>query len=83
MWGLKKPPPFHELLFTINYNLCKEFPGYTPTAVDGMPYVDVIELYSNIMKIQIKQRKEFERKLKNKKLGIEEKKYIPARDNSW
>ncbi|MGN0613215.1 MAG: hypothetical protein ACI4JB_04875 [Porcipelethomonas sp.] len=48
-----------------------------------MPYVNVIELYSKVRKIQIKQKKELDRRLKNKKRGTEEKRYIPAKDNSW
>ena len=47
--------PVHELLFEIEYNLCKEFPAITPMQVDDMTFHDVIRLYSKVRQYQIRE----------------------------
>lgn len=47
--------PVHELLFEIEYNLCKEFPAMTPMQVDEMAFHDVIRLYSKVRTYQIRE----------------------------
>lgn len=44
----------------MNYQLCKEFPAFTPFAIECEKYHKVITLYSNVRKIQIaeSERKE-------------------------
>ena len=45
------------MLFNINYQLCKEFPAFTPYDLDRKKYHDVIVLYSDVRKLQIRQKK--------------------------
>lgn len=47
--------PVHELLFEIEYNLCKEFPAMTPMQVDDMTFNDVIRLYGKVRQYQIRE----------------------------
>lgn len=45
------------MLFTINYQLCKEFPAFTPYDVDERSFVSVIELYADVRRLQIREKK--------------------------
>lgn len=67
------------MLFTIEYNLCKEYPGYTPLLFDEVPYQTLMELYSSTRTIQIEQKKELDRI----KANGEVRNYIPATTNDW
>lgn len=52
------------MLFQINYNLCKEFPAFTPFEIGKSKYHEVILLYSDVRREQIRQEKEENRKTK-------------------
>lgn len=49
--------PLHEVLFSIEYNLCKEFPALSPWEIDERSYHTVIRLYSDTRRIQIRDQK--------------------------
>ena len=51
--GDGKSVPFSQLLFQINYALCKEYTALTPFEVDEKPYFKVIELFSETREYQI------------------------------
>ena len=46
------------MLFNINYNLCKEFPAFTPFEIDDRSFHDVIKLYGEVRTMQINSNKE-------------------------
>ena len=72
--------PLYESLFTMSHNLCKEYPALSPFAVDDMGYGDVVDLYVDVRRLQISQKKEMENnsgRKKNKGKDI----YIPAGDD--
>ncbi len=48
--------PLHEVLFSIEYNLCKEFPALSPWEIDERSYHTVIRLYSDTRRIQIRDQ---------------------------
>lgn len=56
----------HETLFDLNYQLCKEFPAMTPYDVEDKPFCRVIELYADVRRVQIKERKKIETPEKEK-----------------
>lgn len=56
--GDGKTVPFSQLLFQINYALCKEYTALTPFEVDEKPYSKVIELFSETREYQIANAKE-------------------------
>lgn len=49
--------PLEQLLFSIEYNLSKEFPSMDPMEIEERPYVKVINLYSDVRRMQIRQKK--------------------------
>ena len=49
--------PLFEILFNINYQLCKEFPAMTPYDVEKKSFHDVIRLYSDVRAMQIRETK--------------------------
>lgn len=49
--------PLYQSLFELGYQLCKEFPALTPYEVDRQPYCKVIELYSDIRTMQLREKK--------------------------
>ena len=44
-----------ELLFTLKYNICKEFPVMTPWTLEAEPYVKVMKLYRDLRTQQIRE----------------------------
>lgn len=50
--------PLFEVLFNINYQLCKEFPALTPYDIEKKTFHDVIRLYSDVRALQIRETKE-------------------------
>lgn len=48
----------HELLFEIMYTLCKEFQALTPYEVEDRAFVDVIKLFADTRRMQIRRKKE-------------------------
>ena len=44
-------------MFQINYQLCKEFPAFTPFYIDDSSFYKVIELYADVRKSQIDIKK--------------------------
>lgn len=63
----------------MEYNLCKEYPAFTPVMIDDMPYFEVMDLYIQTREIQIEQEKELDRV----KAQGEVRNYIPATTNDW
>lgn len=45
--------PFHEMLFIVEHQLCREFHALSPFDVENRPYHDVIKLYADVRKMQI------------------------------
>ena len=41
----------------INHQLCKEYPALSPYDVDEKPYATVIDLYSDVRKMQLASEK--------------------------
>lgn len=39
----------------MSYQLCKEFPAFTPFAIDLEPYHRVIRLYADVRRLQIRE----------------------------
>lgn len=62
------------MLFQINYNLCKVFPAFTPFEIGKSKYHEVILLYSDVRREQIRQEKE-----ENSKTKVVNGKRIPKR----
>lgn len=50
--------PLYETLFTLSYQLCKEFPAITPYDVDEQTYESVIELYADVRRMQLRETKQ-------------------------
>ena len=69
------------MLFSINYNLCKEFPAFTPYEIDDRSFHDVIKLYSEVRAMQINNNKRVEKV--NNPIGSDNRGRIrvPAGDN--
>ena len=44
-----------EVLFQINYQLCKEFSGLSPFDVDNQPFFEVIKIYGEVRALQIRE----------------------------
>lgn len=44
------------MLFMINHQLCKEYPALNPYDVDEKSYDMVIDLYSDVRKLQLKTK---------------------------
>lgn len=49
--------PLFEVLFDINYQLCKEFPAMTPYDIEKRTFHDVIRLYSDVRALQLREAK--------------------------
>nr|DAU64718.1 MAG TPA: hypothetical protein [Bacteriophage sp.] len=49
--------PLFEVLFDINYQLCKEFPAMTPYDIEKHTFHDVIRLYSDVRALQLREAK--------------------------
>ena len=47
----------YQVLFSINYQLCKEYPALTPWDIDNRSYHDVIILYGETRVVQIRTKK--------------------------
>jgi len=45
----------------MNYQLCKEFPSFTPFDIEREKYNKVISLYANVRKLQIRESEHIER----------------------
>ena len=71
--------PLYESLFTMSHNLCKEYPALSPFAVDDMGYGDVVDLYADVRRLQISQKKEMDNSGRKKNKGKDI--YIPAGDD--
>lgn len=71
---------FEQLLFQINYNLCKIFPAFTPFAIDCEKYHNVIMLYADVRREQIRQKR-----LENKRTKIVKGKRVERRraSDNW
>lgn len=52
----------HEILFQINYQLCREFKALSPYEVDARTFEEVIELYADTRSLQIANSIEAQRK---------------------
>lgn len=63
----------------INYQLCKEFPAYTPYMIDESVYSEVIDLYSDLRRLQISEKKN----TKVDKHGNVEKVIRKRAGNNW
>ena len=50
--------PLSDLLFVIEYNLAKEFPALSPFEIENRSFFEIIDLYSDVRKIQIEVKKE-------------------------
>lgn len=46
-----------DLLFSINHQICKEYPALSPYDVDAKTYGSVIQLYIDMRTLQIRQTK--------------------------
>ena len=46
-----------DLLFSIKYQICKEFPALSPYEIDGKKYGDVMGLFRDLRTSQIRQAK--------------------------
>lgn len=55
-----------EILFSINYQLCKEFTGLSPFDVDNQPFVEVIKIYGEVRTLQIRSSADGENPKTNK-----------------
>lgn len=55
------PPPLYELLFDINYQLCKTYPALSPFEVDARSYHEIIILYAETKRAAIREKKEVDR----------------------
>ena len=49
--------PFFESLFLIAHNLCKEYQALRPFEVDEQPYCEVIKLFAELRRAQIREKK--------------------------
>ena len=45
------------MLFSISYQLCKEFSGFTPFIIDDTAYHKVIGLYGEVREMQINEER--------------------------
>lgn len=46
-----------EMMFSIEYQLSKEFPALTPIAVECEKYHKIIDLYADVRKFHIRAKK--------------------------
>lgn len=51
----REPLSVGDLLFHINYQICKEFPALSPYDVDARTFIEVIDLFCDLRKLQIRQ----------------------------
>lgn len=52
------------MMFSIAYQLCKEFPAWTPLAVECESYHKIIDTYSEVRKLHIRVKKQSNEKPK-------------------
>lgn len=55
----------------LEYNLCKEFPSLTPLSIEKEGFYDIIDLYIDLRRLQIREETTMEKntkKVKGKKL---------------
>jgi len=57
------------LLFLINYQLCKEFPAFTPLTINDTAFFRIMNLYYDLRKMQIRESKKSEKKVIRKPAG--------------
>lgn len=69
------------MLFSINYNLCKEFPAFTPYEIDNTAFHDVIKLYGEVRQMQINNNKQIEKVSNPNKPNTDTRIRVPAGDN--
>lgn len=50
----------------MNYQLCKEFPSFTPFDIECEKYHRVVGLYANVRKLQIRESEQIEQSKKPK-----------------
>lgn len=55
------------MLFSIEYQLCKEFPAFTPFEIERTTFHNVIRLYSEVRDMQIRNEKAMEKAEKRAK----------------
>ena len=53
-----------EMMFSIEYQLCKEFPAWTPVAVECEKYHKIIDVYADVRKFHIRAKKSEKRKIR-------------------
>ena len=63
----------------MSYQICKEFPAFTPVAVDDIPFFDVVDLYSDLRIFQIRDN----RNTKVDKNGNKERIIRKKAGNDW
>ena len=49
--------PFHESLFNIVFGLCKEYPALSPYELEERSFYDVIALFADTRRVQIREDK--------------------------
>lgn len=49
--------PLSESLFSLSFQLCKEFPALSPFEIDRKPFHDVIRLFSDMRRLQLRNKK--------------------------
>lgn len=69
--------PLYEVLFMVNYQICKEFPAFTPFVIEHTSFYDVIRLYIDLRTLQIRENAETDANTNNDNKVIR----IPAKDN--
>ncbi len=48
--------PLLECLFIYKDNLCKEYPAFTPFALEKESFKEIIKLHSNLQKMRLKEK---------------------------
>ena len=56
--------PTDEILFLIVNNLCSLYQGINPIQIQREPYVDVIDLFSDVRRMQIRDSKKDKKVIK-------------------
>lgn len=70
---------FDELLYLVEYNLCKEFPVLCPLTLESEGFYTVMDMYIDLRNMQIKKSKEERKNTKRVKGKTLVRR--PARDN--
>lgn len=69
--------PLYEVLFMVNYQICKEFPAFTPFAIENTSFYEVLQLYIDLRTLQIRENDELDTNSSNDNKVIR----VPAGDN--